>query len=50
MRELGVADEKGFEAWLKEEEMYLSGLQHEPPEETLEMEYFTRLVHYYDIE
>ncbi|KAK0209944.1 hypothetical protein IW262DRAFT_1450714 [Armillaria fumosa] len=50
MRELGVADEKEFEAWLREEEVYLSNLRHEPPEETIEMEYFSRLVHYYDIE
>ncbi|KAK0489884.1 hypothetical protein EDD18DRAFT_1311113 [Armillaria luteobubalina] len=50
MRELGVTDEKEFEAWLQEEEDYLSNLQYEPPEETIEMEYFARLVHYYDVE
>ncbi|KAK0441211.1 uncharacterized protein EV420DRAFT_1769035 [Desarmillaria tabescens] len=50
MQELGVTDEKEFEAWLSEEEAYLSGLQREPPEETIEMEYYTRLIHYYDVE
>ncbi len=50
MRELGITDEKEFEASLKEEEVYLSGLQCEPLEETTEMEYYTRLIHYYDIE
>ncbi|KAK0457967.1 uncharacterized protein EV420DRAFT_1270846 [Desarmillaria tabescens] len=50
MQELGVTDEKEFEAWLSEEEAYLSGLQRELPEETIEMEYYTRLIHYYDVE
>ncbi len=50
MRELGITVEKEFKAWLREEETYLSNLQHEPPEETIEMEYYTRLVHDYDIE
>ncbi|KAK0499109.1 hypothetical protein EDD18DRAFT_1308436 [Armillaria luteobubalina] len=44
MRELGVEDENEFNLWLKEEEVYLSGLQREPPEETVEMEYFSRLL------
>ncbi|PBK84535.1 hypothetical protein ARMGADRAFT_1037030 [Armillaria gallica] len=47
---LGMTDEKEFEAWLKEEEAYLSGLRCELLEETIEMEYYMRLVHYYDIE
>ncbi|KAK0235419.1 hypothetical protein EDD85DRAFT_922540 [Armillaria nabsnona] len=50
MWELGVADEKEFEAWLREEEVYLTNLWHEPPKKTTEMEYYARLVHYYDIE
>ncbi|KAK0477652.1 hypothetical protein IW261DRAFT_1551930 [Armillaria novae-zelandiae] len=41
MCELGIEDEKEFDLWLKE--VYLSGLQREPPEETVEMEYFSRL-------
>ncbi|KAK0234242.1 hypothetical protein IW262DRAFT_1335283 [Armillaria fumosa] len=39
MHEPGVTDEKEFTDWLKEEEAYLKGLQSEPLEETLEMEY-----------
>ncbi len=50
MRELGITDEKEFEMWLREKETYLSNLQCEPPEETIEMEYYARLVYYYDIE
>ncbi|KAK0496146.1 hypothetical protein EDD18DRAFT_1309780 [Armillaria luteobubalina] len=50
MRDLGVAHEKEFDSWLKEEATYLSGLQREPPEETVEMEYFARLVHYYALD
>ncbi|KAK0503746.1 hypothetical protein EDD18DRAFT_1305633 [Armillaria luteobubalina] len=50
MHDLGVANKKEFDSWLKEEVTYLSGLQREPPEETVEMEYFARLVHYYALE
>ncbi|KAK0435510.1 hypothetical protein EV421DRAFT_1908585 [Armillaria borealis] len=50
MWELGITNEKEFKAWLQEKEVYLSDLQHEPPEETIEIEYYARLVHYYDIE
>ncbi|KAK0464023.1 hypothetical protein IW261DRAFT_1427524 [Armillaria novae-zelandiae] len=50
MHELGVTDKTEFESWLREEEVYLLCLQKELPEETLEMEYFAQLVHYYDIE
>ncbi|KAK0477167.1 hypothetical protein EDD18DRAFT_1312804 [Armillaria luteobubalina] len=50
MLELGITDEKEFEVSLKEEEAYLSGLQCEPLEKTVKMEYYMRLVHYYDIE
>ncbi|KAK0228965.1 hypothetical protein IW262DRAFT_1293645 [Armillaria fumosa] len=50
MQELGINDEKVFEVWLREEETYLSNLQCEPLEEMVEMEYYARLVHYYDIE
>lgn len=50
MWELGIANENEFEAWLWEEEVYLTNLWHEPPKETTEMEYYARLVHYYDIE
>ncbi|EIW78051.1 hypothetical protein CONPUDRAFT_61867, partial [Coniophora puteana RWD-64-598 SS2] len=43
MQELGVKDENVFEEWLKEERVYLKGLQKEPENETLEMEYWERL-------
>ncbi|KAG1893159.1 uncharacterized protein F5891DRAFT_1131377 [Suillus fuscotomentosus] len=44
MRDLGVADDGVFERWLDEEKAYLKGLTHEPEEETLQMEYWQRLV------
>ncbi|KAK0479370.1 hypothetical protein EDD18DRAFT_1312467 [Armillaria luteobubalina] len=47
MLELSITDEKEFEVWLEEEEAYLSGLQHELLEETVEMEYYTRLIEGY---
>lgn len=44
MRDLGVADDGVFERWLDEEKAYLKGLTQEPEEETLQMEYWQRLV------
>ncbi|KAG1844785.1 hypothetical protein F4604DRAFT_1937342 [Suillus subluteus] len=44
MRDLGVADDTVFERWLDEEKAYLKGLTQEPEEETLQMEYWQRLV------
>ncbi|KAG1831413.1 hypothetical protein F4604DRAFT_1946633 [Suillus subluteus] len=44
MRDLGVTDVGVFESWLEEEKAYLKGLTREPEEETLQMEYWQRLV------
>ena len=44
MRELGVNDPTTFKLWLDEERVYLKSLLHEPAEETLQMEYWQRLV------
>jgi hypothetical protein len=44
MHDLGVTDRRIFEEWLDEEKVYLRGLQKEPEEETLHMEYWQKLV------
>lgn len=44
MAGLGIDDEVVFEEWLEEEREYLRGLSKEPPAETLEMEYYQKLV------
>ncbi|KAI5992520.1 hypothetical protein EDD15DRAFT_2388285 [Pisolithus albus] len=44
MGELGVTDPATFKIWLDEERVYLKSLVCEPPEETLQMEYWQRLV------
>lgn len=44
MRDLGVMDDRVFEGWLEEEKVYLRDLTREPEEETLQMEYWQRLV------
>ena len=44
MKDLNIMDVGTFELWLREEKSYLEGLQCEPQEETLTMEYWQRLV------
>ena len=44
MNEHDIADEQVFEVWLMEEKTYLQQLSDEPPEETLQMEYWEQLV------
>ena len=44
MQDLNITDVATFEVWLREEKYYLEGLQREPEEETLTMEYWQRLV------
>ncbi|KAJ7068934.1 hypothetical protein B0H15DRAFT_958046 [Mycena belliarum] len=44
MIRLGIPDAKTFEDWLAAEKAFLAGLQREPPEETLQMEYYQKLV------
>jgi hypothetical protein len=50
MKNLGIQDEAVFEQWLEEEHKYLSGLSKEPLEETLQMEYYQKLVNLQDSE
>ncbi|KZP11838.1 hypothetical protein FIBSPDRAFT_913520 [Athelia psychrophila] len=45
---LGITGPAPFERWLREERHYLQSLQREPPEETLQLEYHTRLQHLWD--
>ena len=44
MKDLGISDVLVFEAWLVEERTYLQGLKKEPAEETLQIEYYQKLV------
>ena len=44
LQNVGAGDGTVVDEWRKEEETYLRGLTKEPPHETLEMEYFGRLV------
>ncbi|KAG2058969.1 hypothetical protein BDR06DRAFT_980317 [Suillus hirtellus] len=44
MRELSIEDESVFDAWLAEERAYLTSLSQEPTNETLQMEYWQKLV------
>jgi hypothetical protein len=44
MHELGIEDVSIFDAWLAEERAYLTSLSHEPTNETLQMEYWQKLV------
>jgi hypothetical protein len=44
MQELGVTDESELEVWLENECAYLLSCTHEPEQETLQMEYWQKLV------
>lgn len=44
MAEQGIESEATFNSWLAEEKAYLLSLSKEPIQETLEMEYYQRLV------
>jgi hypothetical protein len=44
MQDLGLTDANIFERWIEEEKVYLQGLTREPENETLQMEYWQRLV------
>jgi hypothetical protein len=50
MYDLGVTDRHVFHEWLEEEKTYLKRLQKEPEEETLQMEYWQKLVNLYGSE
>jgi hypothetical protein len=47
MGDLGIAHAGVFDVWLQEERDYLKGLAKEPPVETLEMEYYQKLVNFH---
>lgn len=44
MADLQISDPAVFEQWREEERVYLQGLSQEPLQETLEMEYYQKLV------
>ncbi|KAG1734417.1 uncharacterized protein EDB91DRAFT_1238427 [Suillus paluster] len=44
MQDINVTEESTFDEWLKEEKVYLQGLCTEPELETLQMEYWQKLV------
>lgn len=44
MTDLGIADTSVFATWLQEERTYLEGLKKEPAEETMQMDYYQKLV------
>jgi len=47
MLDMGISSVDVFEDWLKEEREYLQGLKTEPEVETLQMEYFQKLVNFH---
>jgi len=50
MESKGIKDTDTFRKWLLEEKEYLNGLSKEPIRETLEMEYYQKLVNLRDSE
>ncbi|KAJ7898204.1 hypothetical protein B0H14DRAFT_3080808 [Mycena olivaceomarginata] len=50
MASLGVGTRSVFETWLEKEKTYLNSLTKEPAQETLQMEYYQKLVNLHDHE
>ncbi|KAF8178793.1 hypothetical protein K438DRAFT_1908375 [Mycena galopus ATCC 62051] len=50
MASMGVATRSVFETWLEQDKEYLAGLSKEPVQETLQMEYYQKLVNLLDNE
>jgi hypothetical protein len=50
MASLGVETRSVFETWLEKEKTYLNSLKKEPIQETLQMEYYQKLVNLCDHE
>jgi SH3-like domain-containing protein len=50
MASLGVESRSVFETWLEKEKVYLNALRKEPEQETLQMEYYQKLVNLQDQE
>ncbi|KAG6805332.1 hypothetical protein H0H92_015814 [Tricholoma furcatifolium] len=48
MADQGIESTSVFHQWLKEEREYLMSRTKEPVQETLEMDYYQKLVNYYD--
>lgn len=46
MIDMGIGEPEVFDDWLEEERGYLQDLKREPPLETLQMEYYQKLVNY----
>jgi hypothetical protein len=47
MLDMGIPNVEIFEQWLDEEREYLQGLKTEPVVETLQMEYYQKLINYH---
>ncbi|KAJ7733361.1 hypothetical protein B0H16DRAFT_1665104 [Mycena metata] len=50
MHSMGIESRSVFETWLEKEKIFLATLSKEPPQETLEMEYYQKLVNLQDLE
>jgi hypothetical protein len=50
MRNMRVESRAVFAEWLEKEKTYLQTLSKEPPEETMDMEYYQKLVNLQDAE
>lgn len=50
MAAMGVESRAVFETWLEQEKAFLDSLSKEPEEETLQMEYYQKLVNLRDQE
>ncbi|KAG6862606.1 hypothetical protein C0991_011258 [Blastosporella zonata] len=48
MKDQGIGSTDIFHRWLEEEQVYLTSLKKEPVQETLEMEYYQKLVNFHD--
>jgi hypothetical protein len=47
MLDMDISGVEVFEDWLSEEKEYLQGLKTEPKEETLQMEYYQKLINFW---
>jgi hypothetical protein len=50
MLDMGISDVSVFKQWLDKERVYLEGLKMEPVAETLQMEYYQKLINFWDSE
>lgn len=50
MKAQGISDVTVFSDWLREEREYLEGLNQEPVQDTLDIEYYQRLTVFYEYE